>query len=69
MLEEADTIVDGGGEVAIGGRDRGPGDGGDGGGGELEELAEDGADQGFVGGREMGDHEDGGGRVGNPGVA
>lgn len=44
MLEEADTIVDGGGEVAIGGRDRGPGDGGDGGGGELEELAEDGAD-------------------------
>lgn len=44
MLEEADTVVDGGGEVANGGRDRGPRDGGDGGGGELKELAEDGAD-------------------------
>lgn len=44
MLEEADTVVDGGGEVANGGRDRGPRDGGDGGGRELEELAEDGAD-------------------------
>ena len=40
MLEEADTVVNGGSEVAIGGRDRGPGDDGDGRGGELEKLAE-----------------------------
>ena len=42
MVEETDTIVDCGGEVALGGRDRGPRDSGNGGGGgELEDLAED----------------------------
>lgn len=60
MAEKRDAVIGGGGEVAGGGGTRGPGDGGEGIGGELEGLAENGADAGLVRGkrgREVGDGE------------
>lgn len=49
MSENRDAIISGGGEVTGGGGAGGPGDGGDGiGGGEVEGLAENGADASLV---------------------
>lgn len=51
MVENPDAVFGGGGKVAGGGGLGGPGDGGDRGGvirGEVEELAEEGADAGLV---------------------
>lgn len=62
VSENRDAIISGGGEVTGGGGAGGPGDGGDGiGGGEVEGLAENGADASLVRGergREVRDSEE-----------